>query len=154
MYSQLRRMRMRSKTRTLWILVGVITFLFVSCGGSDKFEVESVTLCHGLTSEMEAKDPGDTFKPDEKIYVALKLNGRPKEGVVTAKFYFGEQFIDEASYDLADLNSGVIFSVGESTNVGFHLAPAEPFPVSDDYFVELYHGDEKIGTYEFSVVAD
>ncbi len=144
---------MKSKTRTLWILIGVMTLSLASCGKGDKFEIESVTLSHGLTSEKAAKDPGDKFKPDEKIYVAVKLKGRPKEGVVTAKYYFGEQLISEASYDLSDLNSGVVFSVGGSTNVGFHLAPEEPFPVSDDYFVELYHNDKKVGTHKYSVVA-
>ncbi|MBN1918393.1 MAG: hypothetical protein JW889_10815 [Verrucomicrobia bacterium] len=141
-----------SRTIVLFLALG-LSLALASCGGSSKFEVADVTFCHGLTENMEAEQPGDTFRPDETVYLSVTLKGRPKQGTVSAKFYYGDEFIAEASVDLGDVNSGVLFSVGESTFVGYTLTHENPFPIGDEYRAELFHDDEPIGKYPFRVMA-
>lgn len=54
--------------------------------------------------------------------------------------------------DIAEVNSGVLFSVGEDTYVGFTLSHDDPFPVSDEFFLEVLINGEKLGDFSFSVV--
>lgn len=141
-----------SRTIVLLVVLGLALAL-ASCGKTAKFEVADVTFCHGLTDDMQAEQPGNAFRPDETVYVSVTVKGRPRHGVVAAKFYYGDQFIAEASVDLGDANSGVIFSVGENTFVGYTLSHDNPFPVGEEYRAELFHDDEPIGKYPFRVVA-
>jgi hypothetical protein len=110
------------------------------------------TFAHGLSEEMQPVDPGSDFAPEETIYLSLKLKGRPESGLVTARFYWGEGTIAEASVDLADVNSGLIFSIGEDTYVGYTLTHEQPFPVSEGYRAEVFYGEQALGTYPFRVV--
>ncbi len=141
-----------SSKKQLFVLAGLLLVL-VSCGGDDKFELKEVTFAHGLTDEMQAVDPGSEFRPDETIYLSVTMKGRPKEGIVRAKFYCGDTFITDAVVDLADANSDVLFSIGEDTYAGYTLTHPNPFPVSDDYRAELFYKDEKVGTYAFSIAS-
>jgi hypothetical protein len=115
-------------------------------------QVLEATFAHGLSEEMRPLNPGADFAPDETIYLSIKVKGRPKEGVVTARFYWKDQFIAEANVDLADVNSGVIFSVGENTYLGYTLSHEKPCPVGEDYHAEVFYGDQPLGTYPFRVV--
>ena len=115
-------------------------------------EILEATFAHGLSEQMEPVDPGDEFAPDEPIYLALTIKGRPEEGVVSANFYWGDMFIAEAGTDLADVNSGLIFSFGENTYAGFTLTHEEPFPLGDTYHVEVFYEDQPLGDYPFHVV--
>lgn len=116
-------------------------------------EILEATFAHGLTEEMQPIDPGSAFAPEETVYLSLRLKGRPKEGIVTARFYYGETFIAEASVDLAESNSGVLFSLGEDTYVGYTLSHEGSFPASEDYRAEVFFGDAALATYPFQVVA-
>lgn len=116
-------------------------------------EILEATFAHGLSEEMAPQDPGADFAPTETIYLSLKVKGRPESGVVTARFYWHEDLIAEAGVDLSDVNSGVIFSIGEDTYVGYTLTHEEPFPLSDRYLAEVFYGDQQLGTYPFQVVA-
>jgi hypothetical protein len=116
-------------------------------------EIKEATFAHGLTEDMQPVDPGSDFRPDETVYLSLQLKGRPEEGVVTSRFYWHDSLIAEASVDLADVNSGVLFSVGEDTYVGYTLTHDEPFPLSDQYRAEVFYGDQPAGTHPFRVVA-
>jgi hypothetical protein len=115
-------------------------------------EVLEATFAHGLTDEMEPIDPGSDFAPEETLYLSLKIKGRPKGGVITARFYWKEQFIAEAGVDLADANSGLIFSIGEDTYVGYTLTHENPLPVGEGYRVEVFYNDQPLDTYTFRVV--
>ena len=115
-------------------------------------EILEATFAHGLSEQMEPVDPGDEFAPDEPIYLALTIKGRPEEGVVSANFYWGDMFIAEAGTDLADVNSGLIFSFGENTYAGFTLTHEEPFPLGDTYHAEVFYEDQPLGDYAFRVV--
>ncbi|MEJ2209090.1 MAG: hypothetical protein P8129_08660 [Anaerolineae bacterium] len=116
-------------------------------------EILEATFAHGLTEEMQPIDPGSAFDPAETVYLSLKLKGRPREGIVTARFYYGETFIAEADVDLAESNSGLIFSFGEDTFLGYTLSHEGVFPASEDYRAEVFYGDAPLATYPFQVVA-
>jgi hypothetical protein len=115
-------------------------------------EVLEAVFTHGLGEQMEPVNPGANFGSGETVYLSLKIKGRPKEGSVTAQFYWHDMFIAEATVDLADANSGVLFSIGEDTYAGYTLTHAQPFPLSDQYRAEVFFGDQPLGSYPFRVV--
>jgi len=144
------------------ILLLALALLLASCGGSDapdqetpaKLEITEVTFAHGLDENMGPIDPGNTFQPDEPVYLAIKLKGKPKEGVVTARFMYGDQEITEASVDIAESlkEQGAILVIGGNTQVGFSLTHDNPFPVGDTYKAKVYLDGKPAGEYSFSVV--
>ena len=101
----------------------------------------------------EPEKPCTSFEQSETIYLSLKFKGRPSKGVTTAKFYCEGDFLTDAKVDMADVNSGVLVSVGECTYVNFTLKHEKPFPVSDKYRVETFLDGKPLGTYNYSVVA-
>ena len=115
-------------------------------------EIREATFAHGLSEQMEPIDPGSDFMPDETIYLSLQIKGRPKEGVVTARFYWRDTFIAEADVDLSDVNSGLLFSIGEDTYAGYTLTHEQPFPLSDQYRAEVFYDGQPLGSYAFRVV--
>ena len=128
--------------------------VLVSAGeAAAPIEVKEVTYAHGLTEDFEPIDPDASarFTPDQTIYLSVALAGRPKEGVVTARFYWHDQLVGEAGVDLAELNSGLIFSLGQDTHVGYTLSPNQPWHVSNNH-AEVYFGDELLGIYPYYVV--
>jgi hypothetical protein len=120
-----------------------------SAGG---IQVVEATFAHGLSEQMEAVDPGTDFGPEETIYLSVRIKGRPKEGLITARFYWHENLIAEADVDLADANSGLLFSIGEDTFAGYTLTHEQAFPQSDQYRAEVFYGDQALGSYPFRVV--
>lgn len=115
-------------------------------------EVLEATFAHGLGEQMEPVDPGADFAPDETVYLSVKIKGRPKTGLVAAHFFWGEIPIAEATVDLADANSGVLFSIGEDTYAGYTLTHTEPFPLSDNYRADLDYNGAPLGSAPFRVV--
>lgn len=115
-------------------------------------EVLEATFAHGLSEQMEPVDPGASFAPDETVYLSVKIKGRPEVGLVTAHFYLGDAPIAEASVDLADVNSGLLFSIGENTYAGYTLTHTDPFPLSDNYRAELFYDGVPLGSTAFRVV--
>ncbi len=115
-------------------------------------EILEAAFAHGLTEEMQPVNPGTDFGPEETVYLSLRIKGRPEEGLVTARFYWRDSLIAEAGVDLADVNSGLLFSIGEDTYAGYSLTHEEPFPLSDQYRAEVSYDDRPLGTYPFRVV--
>jgi len=122
---------------------------------AEPIEVAKVTFAHGLTEEMVPVDPDPTatFQPNETVYLSVQVKGRPKAGVLSAKFYWDGSFIADASIDMADLNSGVLFSFGEDTYAGYQLTHDDVFPVGEKYYAGLYYEGELLDTYPFRVAA-
>ena len=114
-------------------------------------ELLEVTFTHGLGEDMEPLDPGADFAPDETVYLSLKVKGRPKTGIFAVRFHWRDELIADASVDLADVNSGVIFSIGENTYVGYTLTHENPFPVGAGYRAEVFFDDEPLGSHPFRV---
>src|SRR5205085_1738284 len=92
------------------------------------------------------------FAPSETVCLSLKFKGRPSKGSVGVKFYLADHLITEARVDLSTVNSGVVFSIGQSTFAGFTLKPTKPFPVSDKYRADATFDGQPIGSYKFKVV--
>jgi hypothetical protein len=115
-------------------------------------EILEATFGHDLTEEMQPVDPGADFRPDETVYLSLRIRGRPKEGVVTARFFWRDAFIAEAGVDLADVNSRLLFSIGENTYAGYSLTHEQPFPLGRGYRAEVSYDGQPLGEYAFRVV--
>ena len=122
--------------------------------GADPIELREVTFAHGLTDDMQAidPDPAAAFTPDETIYLALVIKGRPKSGLVAAHFYWGDDFMAEVAVDLADVNSGLLFSFGQDTYVGYNLSYDDSLIISDKYRAEVFYEGEPLGVYPFRVI--
>jgi len=116
-------------------------------------EILEATFTHGVDEDGRPIDSVTSFLPDEKVYLAFTLKGRPK-GTLTAHFYRGDKELGDASLDLSDLNSGVVFSIGENTYVNFWMdaSPDHPLIISDDYRIEVSYDAQSIGSYAFRVV--
>jgi hypothetical protein len=115
-------------------------------------EVLEAVFAHGLSEQMQPVDPGDSFAPDETVYLSVRIKGRPTSGKVTASFYLGDTTIADATVDLADANSGLLFSIGEDTYAGYTLSHTDPFPLSEHYRADLYYEDQPLGSASFRVV--
>lgn len=156
---------MRLEVNRLLLLTLALTLSLAACGPEATpaeeteipqpeagIQILEATFAHGLSEEMQPVDPGADFGSDETIYLSLRIKGRPKEGIVAARFYWHDTFITEASVDLADVSGGVIFSIGEDTYVGYTLTHEEPFPLGEGYRAEVSYNDQPLDTYSFRVV--
>jgi hypothetical protein len=134
----------------------LLTMVLTACGGGTtaaKPTVKSVTFAEKLNESYQAVNPKTQFKPTDVIYVSVDVSGRPKTGLLTGKFFFGDQLITDATVDFATVNSGVIVSLGEDTFVGFNLVGNQPWPVSKNYHFDLYLDGAKVGSYPYEVIA-
>ena len=159
------------------LLIVSLALMLVACGASEdpteqpqasqqqttaeqettkKLEILEATFAHGLDENMGPVDPGNEFKPGETIYLSIKLKGVPKEGIVTARFMYGDQEIAEASVDIAETvkEEGLLFIIGGNTQVGFTLTPSGPFPPGDEYMAKVYLDGKPAGEYQFMIVDD
>jgi len=115
-------------------------------------QVLDAVFAQGLNEDMQPENPGADFSPDETVYLSVKIKGRPKKGVVSAQFYWRDNAIATADVDLSDINSGVLFSVGEDTYAGYTLTHEQNFPISDHYHVTVLVNDQAVGDYTFHVI--
>ncbi|MDX9954750.1 MAG: S16 family serine protease [Anaerolineae bacterium] len=116
-------------------------------------EVLNVTYAQSLDEEMGPVNPTEKFAPEDSIYLSVQLKGNPTQGIVAARFFYGDQEITEVNLDLEEIHQeqGLIFSVGGNTQVGFTLTPTEPFPTGDTYVTKLYLNGKQAGSYPFAV---
>lgn len=148
------------------LLIGasiIAVLVLAACGGSSPatpsftaveangVKIVNVVFAKNITKDMVAENPGPVFKPTDTIYILVSIEGRPKSGKITAKYYYQSQYLTEATYDLADINSGVIISIGQVTYTDFYLTHEQALPVSKEYNVELYVDDTKVGDYPFEI---
>lgn len=141
----------------LMLLCSVLPFGITSEAappGADPIELREVTFAHGLTDDMRAidPDPAAAFTPHETVYLALVIKGRPKSGLVAAHFYWGDDFITDVAVDLGDANSGIFFSFGQDTYVGYDLTYEDTLIISDRYRAEVFYDGEPLGVYPFRVI--
>jgi hypothetical protein len=85
------------------------------------------------------------------VFLSIELKGRPKTGVVAAKFMFRDDVLAEAKVDVATVNEGVIFSFGEDTFVSFDLKPKQPLPVGACYRADVTLDDKPLGQFPFRI---
>lgn len=113
--------------------------------------LKQVTFCRSLAENQTPGEKVESFMPEDTVYLSVELKGRPKSGVVGCRFLIEETLIAEAKIDVAGVNKGVLFSVGQSTFAGFNLTHANPLPVGDMYRVELSLDGKALGTYPFRI---
>jgi hypothetical protein len=113
--------------------------------------LKRATFCRGLDEKQSPKDPTESFAANETIYLSLELKGRPKTGIVSTKFKFRNDTIAEGKVDVAKVNEGVIFSVGENTFAGFNLSHKNPLPIGDCYSAEVSFDGKSLGTFPFKI---
>jgi hypothetical protein len=144
------------KTKNLVLLICTLSALFflAACGGGEDkgITVDSVTLAKNLDSNYQAVNPTTQFYPNDVIYASVKVNGAPKSGIMTGKFYYWDQLISEASIDFASTNAGIIISIGQSTYVGFNLTPSTSWPVDSGYSFKLFVDNVEVGSYAYEVI--
>lgn len=136
------------------VLFAVMALTLAACsGGAPKgVEISEVVFAKGLSENMEPVDPTTTFYPEETVYVSVRVPGRPKAGLLGAKFMYGDQLVAETSIDFSQENSSLLFSVGQDTFVGFNLTPDNALPISPLYTVELMLDGKSLGSYSYTVV--
>ncbi len=113
--------------------------------------LKKATFTHGLKEDQSPKDTAEFFRDDETVYLSIELKGRPKTGIVAAKFMFRDDVLADAKVDVATVNEGVIFSFGQNTFVGFNIAHKEPLPVGDCYTADVTFNDQPLGKFPFKV---
>jgi hypothetical protein len=122
----------------------------ISVGTDDKAVLVEATFARGIENDRPM-DPGNEFAQNDKIYLYLKFKGRPKKGEIKSEFWFRDQKIADKAIDLADVNSGVIFSIGEFTYAYFTLSFDSPPIVGEGYRAEVFLDGEELGTYDFKI---
>lgn len=141
------------------VFIALSLALLLSACGSDEttyttvggLEIIDVTYSKGLT-DGEPTTITDEFYPTDVVYLTVDIHGRPDSGVVSAEAYWNDQFISSVDVDLADVNSGVVMSVGEDTYASITLTPSSDWPISKNYKFLVSINGEKLGEYPFTVV--
>lgn len=98
-----------------FIVLSLAALILAACGGGvaqtdpatrgiDGIEIVEVVFAKSLSGKMEPEDITSTFDPSEKVNVSVRITGRPKEGVVAAKFMYRDIVIAETSLDLSQVN--------------------------------------------------
>lgn len=141
------------------ILVSLSLMMVLSACSSDEpsyttvggLDVISVTYSKAIT-DGEPTTITNEFYPTETVYLTVDIHGRPESGIVSAEAYWNDQFVSSVDIDLADVNSGVIVSVGENTYVSITLTPDADWPISKNYTFFVTINGEKLGEYPFTVI--
>ncbi len=139
----------------LVLAASVLLLAALACGGGSgpgEGQLVEGTLAHGLSEKYAAVDPGSDFTSGQTVYLALRVAGQPKSGTYTARFYFGDQLISEASVDLASAGSGNVLAIGADTAIGYTLTHENPLPLSGHYRVDVQSNGQPAGTYAFKVL--
>ncbi len=136
------------------VLFALFLVTLTACGGTTAdapASLEDATFTRELGENQEPIDPTSEFAPTDQVNLALTFSGRPT-GMVKTQFYFRDEQMSEATVDMADINSDIIFSIGQSTYVSFTFTPNTSLPISDQYRAETFLDDEPLGTYNFAIV--
>jgi len=104
-----------------------------------------------LDANQAPVDPAEEFQGDQPIAFSLQFSGRPRSGKVSATWLFRNEKIADASVDFADVNSGVIASIGQDTFAGFKLTPKGRLPVGEGYSVNVTFDGQPIGSFKFKI---
>jgi len=133
-----------------WVLSIQLACFALSAHAQESL-LKKATFCHGLKEDQSPKEPAEFFRNDETVYLSIELKGRPKSGVVAAQFLFRDELLVEAQVDVATVNKGVVFSIGQNTFVGFNITHKEPLPVGDCYVADVTFDDQPLGKFPFKI---
>lgn len=140
------------KKSYLFFLLSSLVLTACAGGAQQGIEIAEVVFAKQLSENYEPVNPTTTFYPDETVYVSVQVPGRPDEGVLGARFLYNGQLIADTSVDFADVNSDLLFSVGQDTLAGFTLTHDDPLYISPLYSVELFVDGVSVGAHPFTVI--
>jgi len=136
-------------SRRLWFVLAFIllasTLLaceFSAQVGGGEPSVDEVVMARSLDDDQKPVDPTSVFGLEDVFNASAKVSNLEEGSKVTGKWFFGDQFIDEASVDITE--------DGFTGYVGFNLTPSAPWPPGD-YRLEVYLDDELAKTVTFQV---
>ncbi len=133
------------------ICPGFIALLLAGHMPAAQGNLKKATWCRELNENQAPKDETASFNQEDTVHLSIELEGRPKSGVAVARFLFRGGLVAEGKVDVAEVNKGVLFSVGQNTFVGFTLKTKEPMPVGDGHSVEVSFKGKPLGTFAFKV---
>jgi len=122
-------------------LLALAFTLFAQVGGGEP-SVDEVVMARSLDDSQKPVDQTTVFGLEDVFNASAKVSNLEEGSKVTGKWFFGDQFIDEASVDITE--------DGFTGYVGFNLTPSAPWPVGD-YRLEVYLDDELAKTVTFQV---
>lgn len=117
-----------------------MTTLMVGIGCSGPLTLANIQVGRSLNQDRSISSITTLFKPNETVYVAVQTSAAGK-GVVSVKWKFGNQVIDEPS-------KTVDFDGPASTE--FHMQNSGGFPPGD-YSVDVFIDGVQVGTRAFKV---
>lgn len=135
-------MRDRKSLLSFLLAIAILGFSLLACAGGGKPSVDEAVMARSLDDDYKPLEETTEFYPDETFYCSAKVSNLEKGTKVKAKWFYGEEFIDEYTYTTEESGSGY---------VGFHVTPEETWPIGD-YKVEIYLEGELVETLAFSVV--
>lgn len=117
--------------RTSWLplTLAALAFLVSACdvvgGGSS---IDDIVLTTALDADYCPVDEVTTFDPDGPLYCSVRASNLRTGSTVSSRWYLGEQFIEEISYQVQEGGFGC---------VGFELTSPNHWP-RGGYRVEVY----------------
>ncbi|MBX3276041.1 MAG: hypothetical protein KF729_37665 [Sandaracinaceae bacterium] len=159
-----RAVRVRRALRLMAAWSGLALWLACGPGGDDgaadpsageatsTVEVRSVVFARELDASWQPVGGAITeVRADEsRINARVTLAGRPRQGTIHMRWMWRDLEVGTASIDLADVNSGVLFSFGQDTFIkGWLNVPF--FYIGDGYRLVLLDGERELGNYPFHV---
>jgi hypothetical protein len=132
-----------SRTGRLLLTLTALAFLLSACdvlGGASS--VDEIALTTALDADYCPTDEVTTFDPDSPFYCSVKVSNLRAGAMVASRWYFGEQFIEEISYQVQQGGEGC---------VGFEVSSPNRWP-RGGYRVEIYLDGhlERIATFAVS----
>jgi hypothetical protein len=119
-----------------------LTSLLSACdiiGGSAS--IDDIILTTALGADYCPVDEITAFAAESPLYCSVIVSNLRTGSMVTSRWYFGEQFIEEISYEV---------EMGGSGCVGFELTSPNPWP-KGGYRVEVYLNGHLERTASFAV---
>lgn len=116
-----------------------VLMLGLACSGGP-LQLANIQVGRSLNQDRSVGSMTTLFKPNETVYVAVQTSAAGK-GVVSVKWKFGTQVIDEPS-------KPVDYDGPASTE--FHLTNSGGFPPGD-YSVDVFIDGVQVGTRAFKV---
>ncbi|MGI8602882.1 MAG: hypothetical protein ACR2OZ_07760 [Verrucomicrobiales bacterium] len=135
---------MRQAVFALVTLVGLFPV-----SAADNEWLANASFCQKLNEDKSPAVPTDGFGTGDTVRLSLELKQHPKKGLVTARFYFRDEVINEARVDLEKQAPPV--DANAKLFIAFSLKPKDPFPVSDQYRVEAMLDNHPLGTFRFRI---
>ncbi len=138
---------MENKTRFAIALfaICVLSFALLACefsiGGGGEPSIEAAVMARSLDANYEPVEATNVFGPTDVFYCSVKVTDLEKGSEVTAKWFFGNEFLGEYTYTA---------EAGGSGYIGFNLSPAEAW-LAGSYRVDIYLNGNLAQSAAFSV---